>query len=165
MCEFIYLNEAYLKDCFPLQQINELIDATSKHEFLSLMTIFFFLSITRYLCCWDPRLLCSQVLDLIRCMQNFVSFYRSKHRGNNRYRKQFKIQKIGFKSVYQDPDVPRLFSVNEKQDTSKKIAYTPSFLLDDSSFNLGTQMIEIKKMETRVFSLEHKGENDKSLKP
>lgn len=164
MCEFIYLNEAYLKDCFPLQQINKLIDATSKHEFLSFMTIFF-LSITRYLCYWDPRLLCSQVLDLIRCMQNFVSFYRSKHKGNNRYRKQLKIQKIEFRSVYQDPDVPRLFFVNEKQDTSKKISYTPSFLLDDSSFNLGTQMMEIKRIETKVFSLKRKGENDKSLKP
>lgn len=164
MCEFIYLNEAYLKDCFPLQQINELINATSKHEFLSFMTIFF-LSITRYLCYWDPRLLCSQVLDLIRCMQNFVSFYRSKHIGNNRYRKQLKIQKIEFRSVYQDPDVPRLFFVNEKQDTSKKISYTPNFLLDNSSFNLGTQMMEIKRMETKVFSLKRKGKNDKSLKP
>lgn len=164
MCEFIYLNEAYLKDCFPLQQINELINATSKHEFLSFMTIFF-LSITRYLCYWDPRLLCSQVLDLIRCMQNFVSFYRSKHKGNNRYRKQLKIQKIEFRSVYQDPDVPRLFFVNEKQDTSKKISYTLNFLLDNSSFNLGTQMMEIKRMETKVFSLKRKGKNDKSLKP
>lgn len=48
--------------------------------------------------------------------------------------------------------------------TSKKISYTPSFLLDDSSFNLGTQMMEIKRMETRTFSLERKRENDKSLK-
>ena len=129
-------------------------------------------------------LLCSHALDLIGCMHLSLEFSRYIIMENNGFKNHYKMKDLEKKYSYLDLDVHRSIPCGEKHAqknwriflyaaihvlipcNSRVVlvhmtcmipvcfSYTQDLPLDDFSLCLGIEMVEILRVEARVFSLD-----------